>query len=170
MVDRLRDFYYNLRMNVNIECSCSVFGHREIEVTYELTKRLKDIFIDLITNKGVCIFYFGGFGEFDNLCWQIVTELKQTLFPHIKRIYVCENEIYVIRPHKRPKWLRSEDYEEIIFFALEFDYWYTRIYYRNIAIIEHSDYNVFYVCKNSNSGAYKTYKYAKSKKKNIILV
>ena len=29
-------------------------------------------------------------------------------------------------------FLNDEDYEEIIFFALNFDYWYTRIYYRNI--------------------------------------
>lgn len=157
-------------MNVNVEYSCSVFGHREIEVTYELKVGLKDIFIDLITNKNVCIFYFGGFGEFDKLCWQIITELKQTLFPNIKRIYVCENEIYVNRPRKRPKWLSNEDYEEIVFFALDFNYWYTRIYYRNIAIIEHSDYNVFYIRKTANSGAYKAYKYAKLKRKNVIKV
>ena len=157
-------------MNVNFKYSCAVFGHSEIEVTYELKVSLKDTFIDLIANKNVGIFYFGGFGEFDKLCWEIVTELKQTMFPHIKRIYVCENETYVNRPHKRPKWLKKEDYEEIIYFSLRFDYWYTRIYYRNIEIIDHSDFNVFYIRNTKNSGVYKVYKYAKKHKKNIIML
>ncbi|MBQ7880786.1 MAG: hypothetical protein IJ358_02980 [Clostridia bacterium] len=152
------------------ELSCSVFGHKEIEITYELKVSLKDTFIDLITNQNVCIFYFGGFGQFDDLCWQIITELKQSQFPHIKRIYVCENEDYVNRPHKRPKWLKNEDYEEILFFSLKFDYWYTRIYYRNIAIVDHSDFNIFYIRNTENSGAYKVYKYAKRNNKNIIML
>ncbi len=152
------------------ELCCSVFGHKEIEITYELKVSLREMFIDLITNKNVSIFYFGGFGQFDELCWQIITELKQTLFPYIKRIYVCESEIYVNRPRKRPKWLNNKAYEEIIYFSLNFDYWYTRIYYRNVAIIEHSDFNVFYIRNKENSGAYKAYQYAKNHKKNIILI
>lgn len=157
-------------MNVNIDYSCSVFGHSEIEITYELKVDLKNTFIDLITNKNFSIFYFGGFGEFDKLCWEIITELKQTMFPHIKCIYVCENENYVNRLHKRPKWLKQEDYEEIIYFSLDFDYWYTRIYYRNIAIINHSDFNIFYIRNTENSGAYKVYEYANKQNKNIILL
>ncbi len=152
---------------MNYELSCSVFGHNEIEITNELKIRLKNAFIDLITNKNVSIFYFGGFGQFDELCWQIITKLKQ-IFPHIKRIYVCENETYVNRPRKRPKWLKNEDYEEIIYFSLRFNYWYTLIYYRNLEIIDHSDYCLFYIRNTKNSGAYKAYKYAKQNKKNII--
>lgn len=155
-------------MNV-INYSCCVFGHREIDIPCELKVCLKNTFIDLITNKSVSIFYFGGFGQFDKLCWQIITELQKD-FPHIKRIYVCENEIYVNRPRKRPKRLKSEDYEEIIYFTLDFDYWYTRIYYRNLAIIQHSDYNIFYIRNKEGSGAYKTYQYAKQHNKNIILI
>lgn len=156
-------------MNVNFYKTCSVFGHREIEITYELKVKLKNTFIDLITNKNVGIFYFGGFGQFDKLCWEIITEL-QLQFPYIKRIYVCENENYVNRPHKRPKWLNFEDYEEIIYFSLDFDYWYTRIYYRNIAIIEHSDFNIFYILNSENSGAYKAFTYAKKHKKTTIIL
>ncbi len=155
---------------MNYELSCSVFGHRELEVTYELKVSLKETFIDLIINKNVGIFYFGGFGEFDKLCWDIITEIKQTMFPHIKRVYVCENEAYVNYPHKRPKWLKKEDYEEIIYFSLSFNYWYTRIYYRNIAIIDHSYFNIFYIRNIQKSGVYKAYKYAKQHKKNIIML
>lgn len=155
-------------MNV-IEYSCAVFGHRKIKISEQLRADLKSIFIDLIINKKVTIFYFGGFGEFDDLCWEIITELRNT-FPNVKRIYVCETEKYVDRPHKRPKWINLVDYEEIIYFALRFDYWYTRIYYRNLEIIDHSDFNVFYIRNTENSGVYKAYKYAKQQKKNIILL
>jgi len=151
------------------ELSCSVFRHKEIEINYELKVSLRETFVDLITNKSVSIFYFGGFGQFDDLCWEIVTELKKE-FPYIKRIYVCENETYVNRPRKRPKWLKNEDYEEIIYFSLSYDYWYTRIYYRSIAIVEHSDFNIFYIRNTENSGAYKIYKYAKQHNKNIIML
>ena len=113
---------------------------------------------------------FGGFGEFDKLCWEIITELKQTQFPHIKRIYVCENSDYVNHPHKRPQWLKNDDYEEIVYFELKFDYWYSRIYYRNIAIVEYSDFNIFYIRNDKNSGAYKAYRYAKLHNKNIIML
>ncbi|MBQ7798400.1 MAG: hypothetical protein IJ371_04685 [Clostridia bacterium] len=170
MLDNTNQTWYSLRMNVNCYNTCAVFGHREIEITYELKIDLKNTFIDLITNKNVGIFYLGGFGQFDKLCWEIITELKQTHFSHIKRIYVCENEDYINRPHKRPKWLKQEDYEEIIHFSLDFNYWYTRIYYRNIAIIEHSDFALFYIRNTENSGAYKAYKYAIKNKKNIILL
>ena len=152
------------------EKSCAVFGHRQIIVTNELINTLKDTFIDLIINKGVCIFYFGGFGEFDELCWKIITELKQCTFPNIKRVYVCEKEDYVNRPHKRPKNLNTDNYDEIVFFVLDFDYWYTAVYYRNIAIIDHSDFNIFYIRDTENSGAYKAYTYAKRKKRTIIMV
>lgn len=156
-------------MNVK-EYTCAVFGHRTIEITEDLKNNIKNTFVDLIVNKGVCIFYFGGFGEFDELCWKIVTELKQTQFPNIKRIYVCEKEDYINRPHKRPKNLNYKNYEQIIFFALDFNYWYTAIYYRNLAIIDHSDFNLFYIRNTENSGVYKAYTYAKRKNKNIVMI
>lgn len=155
---------------MNYLLSCAIFGHRDIEITDKLITDIKNCFIDLITNYNVWIFYFGGFGMFDDLCWQILTELKHSTFPDLKRIYVCENQTFVDRPHKRPKWVNSDNYEEIVYFALDFEYWYTSIYYRNIAIIDHSDFNIFYIRNTQNSGAYKAYKYAKKRKKNLILI
>ena len=52
--------------------ACSVFGHRKIEITENLKDSLREYFRNLILNDNVKIFYFGGFGEFDELCWQIV--------------------------------------------------------------------------------------------------
>ena len=150
---------------MNSISTCSVFGHSKIEITKELEDRLIATFEDLI-KQGCEYFYFGGFGEFDDLCHQVISKLKNT-YPHIQRIF-CLSDPRHQRISKRPKWLKDEDYEEFIYLDLDFDWWYQRIYYRNCAIIDKSDIVIFYVEERENSGAYKTLKYAKQKKKIII--
>ena len=73
-------------MNDKLHCCC-FFGHRKIKETNELKKTVYDAVEDLIKNKGVNIFLFGSKSQFDDLCHNIVTELKEK-YPHIKRIYV----------------------------------------------------------------------------------
>ena len=145
--------------------TCSIFGHSKIKITKELEEKLTATFGNLI-KQGCKYFYFGGFGEFDELCHKVVSELKDK-YPHIQRIY-CLSDPRHLQRNKRPKWLRNEDYEEFIYLDLEFDWWYQRIYYRNCAMIDRSDIIIFYVEEREQSGAYKAYKYAKKKKKNII--
>ena len=125
--------------------TCSVFGHSKIEITKELEDKLIATFEQLI-KQGCKYFYFGGFGEFDDLCHKIISELKNT-YPHIQRIF-CLSDPRHQRISKRPKWLKDEDYEEFIYLDLDFDYWYQRIYYRNLAMINDSDYCVFYYDEN----------------------
>ena len=148
--------------------SCSVFGHGKIKITKELENNLKSTFKMLITQENVKYFYFGGFGEFDDLCHSIITELKNE-YPEVYRIF-CLSDPRHQRLSKRPKWLKDEDYEEITYLDLNFDYWYSRIYYRNCEIIDRSDFVVFYVNHTEQSGAYKALQYAKRKKKQIINV
>lgn len=145
--------------------TCSVFGHSKIEITKELEDKLIATFEDLI-KQGCKYFYFGGFGEFDDLCHKVISKLKTT-YPHIQRIF-CLSDPRHQRISKRLKWLKDDDYEEFIYLDLDFDWWYQRIYYRNLAMIDRSDIVVFYVEQRENSGAYKAYKYAKQKKKTII--
>lgn len=150
-------------MNVSLTYeTCSVFGHSEINITKELEDKLFSTFEDLI-NQGCKYFYFGGFGEFDDLCHKVITELKKR-YSYIQRIF-CLTDPRHQRISKRPKWLKEEDYEEFVYLELKFDWWYQRIYYRNCAMIDLSDVVVFYVEERENSGAYK---YAKQKKKQII--
>ena len=144
---------------------CSVFGHSKIEITNDLENKLFETFKELI-NKGYEYFYFGGFGMFDDLCHKVVSQLKSE-HTEIKRIF-CLSDPRHLRINKRPKWLKSEDYEDFIYLDLDFDWWYQRIYYRNCAIIDKSDIIIFYVEERENSGAYKAYKYVKQKKKQII--
>ena len=67
--------------------ACCFFGHRKINETPELIKRLTKEIEVLITEKEVSIFYFGSKSEFDDLCHKTVTKLKEK-YPYIKRIYV----------------------------------------------------------------------------------
>ena len=148
--------------------NCCIFGHREIEVTNELTLRLKNVFVDLIVNKKVKNFFFGGFGEFDDLCHRIITELKEK-YSYIKRVYVCEDYKFIDRPQKRPKWLTNNDYEEFTYFNMRYTGFYQRIYFRNCEIINNSVYCVFYVDINKKySGAKKALEYAIKKKKEYV--
>lgn len=141
---------------------CAFFGHRDIQVTEEIKDRLKDEIIKLIT-IGFRSFYFGGFGTFDNLCWEIVTEMKATI-SEITRIF-CLTDPRHTRENKRLKYLKDSDYEQFVYLDLEYDYWYKRIYYRNCEMINLSDFVIFYAINNKDSGAYKAYKYARRIKK-----
>lgn len=144
---------------------CSVFGHSEIEITKKLENELF-LTLEVLIKQGCECFYFGGFGMFDSLCHKIVSELKK-VYPSIKRVF-CLSDPRHLRISKRPIWLKNEDYEEFIYLYLDNDWWYKRIYFRNCAMIDKSDIVLFYVEERENSGAYKAYKYAKLKKKEII--
>ncbi len=144
-----------------------MFGHSKIEINKELENILFNTFENLII-QGCEDFYFGGFGEFDELCHKVISNLKNT-YPNLQRIFCLSNPKHQ-QISKRPKWLKNEDYEKFTYLNLEFDWWYKRIFYRNCAMIDHSDFVVFYVEPRENSGAYKAYQYAKRNKKQIINV
>lgn len=145
---------------------CSFFGHSEISITDDLKMRVRNKIENMIVKDNYGIFYFGGFSMFDELCYKIVSELKNK-YPHLKRVF-CLADPRHINVLKRPKWLREEEYEEYIYIDLKFDWYYTRIYYRNVEMINESDFVIFYFTNTKNSGAYKAYKYAIKKKKHCL--
>lgn len=152
-------------MNTSLKSSCSFFGHRKINISAQLREKLSTILESLIKN-GCIDFYFGGFGEFDDLCYSIISKLK-TNYDHIRRIYcICDQRLE--RSGKRPKWLNDNNYEEIIYIEPSFNWWYQRIYFRNIEIIEKSDIVIFFVEKTAHSGAYKALQYVQKRKKEFI--
>ena len=148
--------------------TCSVFGHSRIKITSELIDKLSILFEHLIIKRIVKYFYFVGLGEFDNCCWEIITKLRHK-YPQIQRIFLVPDPRW-INLNKRLKWLKQDDYEEIVYLDIKFDYWYTRIHYRNCEIINHSDFIVFYVNHSEKSGVYKAMQYAIKNKKEIINV
>lgn len=145
---------------------CSFFGHRDVEITDELyaittAEILKSV------DFGCRIFYFGGYGDFDTLCYQIVSKIKEehsTL--GIRRIYCVSQERYL---RKNTRYFRREDYDDVIYLLPSFEGWYKSIYFRNCAMIDESDTVIFYAEERENSGAYKAFKYAKKKRDKQII-
>lgn len=143
---------------------CSFFGHRNVEITNEL---VADTTAEILKSLdlGCRIFYFGGYGNFDDLCYKIVTDIKnQNPKLDIKRIYCVAQERYL---RKKVRYFNREDYDDIVFLIPSFFGWYKSIYFRNCAMIDQSDYVIFFAEDRENSGAYKAYKYAKKQKKHI---
>ena len=66
---------------------CSFFGHRDVEITDELYAMTAAEILNSV-DGGCRVFYFGGYGDFDDLCYKIVTKIKEER-PEldIKRIY-----------------------------------------------------------------------------------
>lgn len=156
---------YNKVVNTSLHKACSFFGHREIELTKTQLFRLKQLIEVLIVEYKIDTFYFGGLSLFDETCYFITSELKKK-YPCINRIFCLYNPQHV-REHKRPQWLKDLHFEKVVYLPLEFDWWYNRIYYRNLEIINRSDVVVFLAYANERSGAYKAYCYARNKKKII---
>jgi len=144
---------------------CSFFGHRDVNVTPELEQKTT-VEIEKVINNGCHIFYFGGYGDFDDLCYKIVTHIKEERPDlNIQRIYCVSQERYL---RKKVRYFNKEDYDEITYLMPSFEGWYKSIYYRNCAMIDNSNYIIFYCEENPDSGAYKAYKYALKQKKNVI--
>ena len=144
---------------------CSFFGHREIAITEELYATTTAEIMKAV-DLGCRVFYFGGYGAFDALCYEIVTKIKEDLpEKQIQRVYCVAQERYL---RKKSRYFSREDYEKIIYLMPAFAGWYKSIYFRNCAMIDKSDLIIFYVEKRENSGAYKAYSYAKKMKKKLV--
>ena len=74
--------------------ACCFFGHRNIWEVDRLRKDLYKIIEDLIVFEMVSVFYFGSKSDFDELCREVVSELKKK-HPHIRRIYVRAEFPYI---------------------------------------------------------------------------
>ena len=94
-------------MNEQIH-TCCFFGHRTIDETEQLKSKLNENIESLIINDKVDTFLFGSKSRFDDLCLELVTELKEK-HPHIKRIYVRAEYPYISDHYKNYLLERYED-------------------------------------------------------------
>ena len=67
--------------------TCCIIGHRTINETEELKSKLFAAIESLIADKSVDTFLFGSKSRFNDLCYEIVSKLKEK-HPNIKRVYV----------------------------------------------------------------------------------
>jgi len=166
---------------------CTFIGHRKIEKNDELIKRISEVIENLIVNENVDTFYFGSKSQFDDLCYVIVSELKEK-YTHIKRIYVRAEFEYIdgegSRPYREGLMERYEDtyYPEHMSNAGKAAY-----VKRNQEMIKKSDVCIFYYKEDyqpprrrngkrdlfdyqPRSGTRIAYEFAEQKKKMIINV
>lgn len=81
------------------ERTCCFIGHRKIEDTLELRTKLYEIIEKLIVDENIDTFLFGSKSRFNDLCHEIVTEIKEK-HPHIKRVYVRAEYQYIDDSYK----------------------------------------------------------------------
>ena len=163
-----------------MENAVCFIGHRKIDDTPELRKRLQSILLDLVEN-GTTNFIFGDHSAFDSLCYELVTELKEK-YPEIKRINFRKD--YEDTDYYTMQFL-IKGYEESICPKGVGNAGRASYVERNQAMIRESDVCIFYYDENylpsrrrisrhdlcdyqPKSGTALAYHYAESKKKIII--
>lgn len=153
------------------EKTCCFIGHREIEKTEELTERLHKIIENLILNEKVETFLFGSKSDFNDLCYETVSGIKEK-YPFIKRVFIRAeypeiNESYLAYLHK---FYEDTYYPQVILGSGRCAY-----VKRNQEMIKGSDFCIFYYNeeyspKARKSGTKLAFDYAKAKNKIIIKV
>ena len=161
--------------------SVCFIGHRNIAKTDELIEKLNNTIENLITNENVCVFMFGSKSKFDDICYEVVTSLKEK-YPHITRIYVRAEYPYIDDDYKN---YLLQSYEDTYFPDKLIDagkYVYVE---RNCEMIDKSTHCIVYYDKDylpkrrrnskrdlfdyqPKSGTALAYNYAVQKKKKII--
>lgn len=77
---------YIMEYQIDKSKTCCFFGHRTINESPVLREHLCKTVEELITSHGIDTFLFGSKSRFDELCLDVVTNLKKK-YPHIKRVY-----------------------------------------------------------------------------------
>ena len=151
--------------------TCCFIGHRDINKTEELTERLSKIIENLILKEKVVTFLFGSKSEFNSLCYDVVSKLKEK-HPQIKRVFVRAeypeiNDDYLDYLHRF--------YEETYYPKTVEGSGKSAYIKRNCEMIDKSEICVFYyndecLPKRRKSGTKIALDYANRKSKNIILL
>lgn len=154
---------------------CCFIGHRDIVLNDLLIKNIKYVIEKLIILKDVKVFLFGSNSRFDDICYDIVSELQKKY--EIKRVYVRSQYQFISDQYKN--YILSF-YEDTYFSNKSIKAGKIAHIKRNEQMIDESDFCVFYYNKNYNikdkenhilnSGTYIAFKYAIKRKKTIINV
>ena len=123
---------------------CCFIGHRKIQKSPELKEKLLNTIENLITKEDVTKFFFGSKSQFDDYCYEIVSELKEK-YPHIKRVYVRSAYQHI------PDWYEDsllEHYEDTYFPEHMSNAGRASYVERNQEMINKSDFCIFYYNEN----------------------
>lgn len=86
-------------LNVSKNRCCCFFGHRNVAPSLQIINNVSSSVTDLIVNHGVDTFLFGSRSSFDQLCHDVVSQLKAK-HPHLKRIYVRAEYPFISNSYK----------------------------------------------------------------------
>ena len=151
--------------------TCCFIGHRKIEESGELRQRLFEVVEILIIEKKVDAFLFGSKSQFNNLCYEAVSELKEK-YPHVKRIYVRAEFPYI-----------NDDYLTYLLKSYDDTYYPEKLHgsgraayvERNYEMINNSKYCIVYYDESNvpttrKSGTKIALDYAVKKDKYVIII
>ena len=171
---------------MNKNNTCCFIGHRQSTYSKLFIEKITCLIEGLIVDKQVSTFIFGSKSNFDTLCLNIVSTLKNK-YPYISKIcYLCSHEeafleeqresfsaIYSIVIKKNLLTFDKKIYVETAYGKMAY-------IKRNQKMIDDSNFCVFYYDENQysenkdisipKSGTHLAFLYAKSKNKNIINV
>lgn len=142
---------------------CCFAGHSQLTGCGRIKSQLKKEITNLIVNDDVDTFYNGGKGYFDQLCADVVNEVKKD-YPFIKS--------YCVLAYPRSRANEGSDillnkFDEIFYPNLEKTPYHLAILKRNEWMVDNSDFLIVYI-KYTWGGAAKTLEYAQ-KGKNIVI-
>lgn len=144
----------------------SFFGHRAINNFSYIEEQLENVIVELLYNKEYVEFLVGRNGEFDQLVSSTIRRLKKQ--------YRAENCYHtLVLPYDMAIYKNNvssfESYYDQVDIYESFDkvHFKASILNRNYEMVDRSNLIVFYI-EREFGGAYQTFKYAKTKKKDII--
>ena len=145
---------------------CCFAGHSTIYSNEKIYNDLIKVIEQLITEKNVCEFYVGNYGDFDGLCARVVRNLKKEKFPHIELNLVVP---YITIDINEYKEVYYKNYDNILMADIPISTPHRlRIIKCNEYMVQKCNYIICYI-KHSWGGARKTFEYAQ-KRKNISII
>ncbi len=126
------------------EHTCCFFGHRRIGKAEAVKDRIHKNTERLIVEKNISTFLFGSKSKFDDLCYEVVSELKEK-YPHIQRIYVRAEYPYISDDYKS---YLLESYEDTYFPEKSVNAGKASYVERNQEMINNSSFCIVYYDEN----------------------
>lgn len=139
--------------------SCVFFGHRTGNYQ-DSREEIKTIISKLIEKENVTQFYSGGRGNFDEICSELVGELRKK-YPQIR------NTLFYSYIPKKDEYGLAKKYDDSVYVLENNVPKKYAIIKTNEAIINRCEV-VIVAIQHDWGGAYRAYRYAKQKKKQII--
>lgn len=146
----------------------SFFGHRHLDSTIQIEKRLEAIVLNLLSTESYVEFLVGRDGDFDLLAASVIHRCKRTFrADNSSLVWVMPYPTAEYKDNEAMYWAYYDEIE-VCQKAAE-KHFKAAFQARNRSMIDRSNLAVFYVLHKS-SGAWQTLEYARKLRKPLICV